>query len=266
MDEKNASCSERMRYWKYRILVVVLGCLWSCKNDTAPPKITIAVAANMQYAIQEISKKFTSQTGIECAVVVSASGVLTAQLRQGAPYDLFVAANMKYPTTVYEQGLAIAPPKAYAYGQLVLWSMQDGIPLTMASLLDEKVKHIAIANPDTAPYGAATVAALQKAGVYDRITHKLVYGESIAQTNQFIVSGAATIGCTAQSAVRSPMLKDKGTWQLVATSLYTPITQGVVQLQRPATQAVLSTQFYDFLFSADAREILEDFGYLVPEL
>ena len=247
----------------FRLILLVLFTV-SCQKPQ-PDNITIAAAANMQFAITEISKKFTDKTGIPCHLVISSSGKLTAQIKEGAPYDILIAANMKYPNSIYDSGLASQKPKIYAQGQLVVWSLYDDIQLGIKELTSTYIEHIAIASPKNAPYGQAAIDALQHYGVYEKVKHKLVFAESIAQTNQFIISQSAQVGFTAKSTVLSPKLKNKGTWIDVDANSYTPIDQGVLVINNNTDTVKKTQQFYDFLFSAEAKKILEDFGYLVSE-
>jgi molybdate transport system substrate-binding protein len=227
------------------------------------PTLNIAVAANMQFAMQEISKAFTNKTGIVCNLVISSSGKLTAQIKESAPYDLFISADMKYPNELFKTGFAEEQPKIYAYGKLVMWSMINGIKPSFDILKNAEIIHIAIADPKTAPYGEAAMEALKYNGVYKSIKDKLVYGESISQTNQFIISKAAEVGITAKSVVLSPEMKGKGEWIDVDEASYDAIAQGVVIIKHKSSQPDNSEKFYNFLLSADARKILENFGYSV---
>jgi len=223
--------------------------------------IAIAVAANMQFAMEELTKAFTEETGISCQTSVSSSGKLTAQIQQGAPFDLFVSANMKYPNEIQNSGLAALPPKVYAQGKLVLWSMRKGLSPSLGLLSESAVRHIALANPKVAPYGQAAQQVLEKHGLLSEVQEKLVFGESIAQTNQFITTQSAEIGFTAMSVVLSPALQGKGKWLPLATNLHTPIEQGVVVIKRKGSPNNAAIAFYDFLSSPTAKDILERFGY-----
>ncbi len=228
--------------------------------------ITVAVAANVQYAMQDLKAEFEKETGMKVTVIIGSSGQLTAQIQQGAPYDIFISADMKYPNTLYKNHLTAKPPKVYAYGTLVLWTMKNGIIFQndFKELLDNSIQKIALANPRTAPYGVATVQALKYYNIYDRIVDKLVYGESISPTNQYIVSKAVDVGFTAKSVVMSPVMKGKGTWEKVNPKAYKPIAQGCVILTYGLEHHKMESQsFFQFLFSKKARSILEKYGYKV---
>ena len=251
----------------YIITLWLVLLLNSCQS-TRDQGITIATAANVQFAMQELTQAFTQTHGIACQTVISSSGKLTAQIKEGAPYDVFVSANMKYPHALYNNGLAAEAPKVYTLGKLVLWTQKDDLNPELKSLSDNKIKHLAIANPRTAPYGEAAVEVLKKTGVYNRLKSKLVYGESISQTNQFIISETAQMGFTAKSVVVSPKLKAKGKWVEIAPGLYPAIKQGVILLKQKHREAksAQAKKFYDFLFSAKAKEILQKYGYQTTEL
>lgn len=254
--------------------IILEGCGNTSKESNATGdktmKITIATAANMQFAMKELTQAFTDTSGIECDIVIGSSGNLTAQISEGAPYDVFVAANMKYPNTLYDKGMAEKPPAIYASGRLVLWTIMDDRSPTLGELTTDRIKHIAIANPKLAPYGAAAIEVLQHHNLLEKIRPKLVYGESIAQTNQFITSASAEVGFTAMSVVLSPQMKDKGKWTALAPDTYAPIDQGAIIIKKENSDQKRNSsngpgQFFEFLFSSKAKEILKDFGYLVYE-
>ena len=210
------------------------------------------------YLRSELTDQFTRDTGIECEVIVSSSGKLTAQIVAGAPYDLFVSADMTYPETLHEKGFALQAPNIYAFGHLVLWTQKD---LSLAALTAINPEHVALANPETAPYGKAAEEAMHALGLDSLWQGRLVYGESIAQVNQFVSTGAADIGFTAQAVVMSPELAEQGKWMAVADSLYTPIAQGALLLKGDQARREKALKFYEFLFSDAAKEILSKFGY-----
>ena len=228
--------------------------------------ITVAVAANVQYAMQDLKTEFEKETGIKTTVIIGSSGQLTAQIQQGAPYDIFISADMKYPNTLYKNHLAVEAPKIYAFGTLVLWSMKDEIDFRndFKELIDPSIQKIALANPRTAPYGVAAIQALKYYNKYDQVRDKLVYGESISPTNQYIVSKAVDIGFTAKSVVMSPVMKGKGTWKEVNPKAYKPIEQGCVILKYGLEHhKIESESFYRFIFSKKAQSILVEYGYKV---
>ncbi len=252
---------------KIRFLIFIgLLTLTSCKQQQESEKLNIAIAANMQFASEELLKKFTDQTNIACDLIISSSGKLTAQIKEGAPFDIFVSADMKYPNKLYTSGYTCKAPKIYAYGKLVLWSMIDSIHPSIDILKSLKIDHIAIANPKTAPYGTAAIEVLKQHGVYKDVKDKLVYGESISQTNQFIISKSAQIGFTSKSVVVSPKIKGKGNWVTIDESDHSSIAQGVVILKNNAENHHKAKAFYDFLCSQEAKIILENYGYSVNDL
>lgn len=238
----------------------------SVSTSFAQKKLTIAAAANVQYVLNELSKDFETSTGIKTDIILNSSGKLTAQIKESAPYDVFVSADMKYPQELYKSGYATDSPKVYANGLLVLWTTQTAIKpdANLNVLTSDAVKKIAIANPQTAPYGQASVEAMSYYKVYDKVKDKLVYGESISQTNQYIISGSAEIGFTAKSIVLADEMKSKGTWIDIDRRSYKPIAQGAVILQHGnETNHDAAKKFYDYLYSKKARSILKKYGYVV---
>jgi len=224
--------------------------------------INIAVAANVSYAIDSLIAEFNiTHPDTKVNVTLGSSGKLTAQIIHGAPYDIFMSANMKYPNALYEKGKSKTEPKIYAFGKLVLWSMVDSLKPSLNLLLHKNIKHIATANPKTAPYGIPTEEVLKHYKLYDSIKNKLVYGESIAQTNQFITTKAAEIGFTSKSVVLSPFIKGKGNWIDIDEQAYAPIKQGIVIIKNTSTSIDKKEKFYNFLFSKKGQDILNKFGY-----
>lgn len=244
------------------LLFFCFSLLASCRQKENN-KLKIAVAANMQFAMKDLSKSFTEETGIACDLIISSSGQLTAQIRSGAPYDVFVSADMKYPTELFTSGYTSNKPAIYAFGKLVIWSAIDSLEPSIGILKTPRIKHIAIANPATAPYGAAAIEVMKHFNVYEDLKNKLVYGESISQTNQFIISKAAEVGFTAKSVVLSFGMKGKGSWEDIEETNYSPIAQGVVVLKHSSSQQEDAMKFYNFLFSRQGKDILQNFGYAV---
>ena len=250
-------------YWVWLYGLLVATC--HQKND-ANNKLLVAVAANVQFAIRDIERDFEQETGILVELITGSSGKLTAQVLQSAPFDIFIAADLKYPDTLFQQGFSPAPPRVYAYGTLVLWTTQELDLNQWQKLLEQDaVQKIAIANPATAPYGLQTIHLLKHYKLYEKVQSKLVLGESIAQTNQYIASGACEIGFTAKSIVLAPEMQGKGKWIAMNPSAYQPIAQGAVITQHGAKQHPDASQrFFSYLFSEKGQSILAKYGYQLP--
>lgn len=249
-----------MNFHRYIIFLLLLSAACSKPSD----KIIVATAANVQYVMQEIKKEFEKETGKPIEIVVSSSGKLTTQIREGAPFDVFVSADTKYPNEIFEKGGAEENPRVYALGSLVMWSKElPSAKLSADILTDASVKKIAIPNPDVAPYGAAALAFLKKRPDFKQIEPKLVYGESISQTAQYISSGTVEIGFNALSIVLAPEMKGIGNWVEVDSSLYQPIEQAAILLRHSdnSPKKETSEQFYKFLYSAKAKAIFKKYGY-----
>jgi molybdate transport system substrate-binding protein len=224
-------------------------------------KLRIAVAANAQFVSQKLAAEFKKQSGIDVDLIVSSSGKLTAQMEQGAPFDVFLSADMKYPQELFTKKLTTAKPQIYAYGTLVLWSKKEiNLKKGLNSLTATAVKKIAIANAALAPYGEAAEQAMERTGLLTQLKPKLVYGESIAQVNQYLLSGNVEVAFTAKSVVLDTAQQHVGNWVAVDPKLYQPIAQGVVVLKSSAKRAD-AQKFYTFLFSAKAKAIFKKYGY-----
>ena len=232
---------------------------------TLASNIKVAVAANVSYAINDLIKEFNKKyPSIKVKVTLGSSGKLTAQINHGAPYDIFMSANMKYPNFLYKKNLTISKPIIYTKGSLALLSSKkrdfcDGLKI----LQNKNIKIIAVANPKTAPYGIATAQALKNAKIYSKLKSKFIYGESIAQTVSYTIT-ASDIGFVAKSSLFSIHMNKykKGiNWIDIPSSIYTPINQGIVIL-KDSKNINDSKKFYDFILSAKGQNILEKFGYL----
>lgn len=241
------------------LLFITIEVSCTAKNE----KLTIATAANMQYTVKEMIEMFHSETGIECQTVVSSSGKLTAQIQEGAPFDVFISADTKYPDELYKKGFTHSEPKVYAYGKLILWTLKDDIIPSLDLLSSNKIEHIASPNPVTAPYGVATEEVLKYYNISNLIKPKLVYGESVAQTNQFITSKVAEVGFTSKSVVLSPNLKEQGAFIEIDDASYNPIAQSAVIIKNKGKDLSKSEIFFNFLFSKKGKEILKKHGYTV---
>jgi molybdate transport system substrate-binding protein len=246
------------------IILLISIVLFSCKGNRTQ-KVTVAVANNMQYAIEEIVVEFEKKYNVNVEVSASSSGTLTTQIKQGAPFDVFISANMKYPNVLFYDDLAIEPPKVYASGSLVLWTL-DNVDISegIKSLVADEFKKVAIANPETAPYGIAAVEAMKNANLYDTLKSKLIWGEGIGQVNQYIKSKSVEAGITSKSVLFSKKIKEKGSHVEIDKTLYKPISQGIVLLKSGKENNLKNAElFYNFMFSEEVKSILTKFGYEV---
>jgi len=247
---------------KLKLLFMILFSAYSMAGT-----IQIAVAANVSYAIDDLKKVFNKiYPDTKVQVVLGSSGKLTAQIKHGAPYQLFMSANMKYPEALYRDKVAVTEPVVYAQGMLAYLSNKpQDLSRGMAVLKDENIKKIAVANPKTAPYGKAAVEAMKNASVYEELKNKFVFAESISQTVSYTVT-ATDMGLIAKSSLYSPKMKQykEGIhWTQVDPKLYTPIKQGIVILKKGEENSEVKA-FYDFMLSPKAQQILTEFGYLLP--
>ncbi len=229
-------------------------------------EINIAVAANVSYAIDELKAEFAkTHPDTKIQVTLGSSGKLTAQIKNGAPYGLFMAANMAFPEALYADKIAVTEPVVYAQGALAYLSInQQDFSQGIALLKSEKISKIAIANPKTAPYGKAAIEAMKAAGIYERVKDKFVFAESISQTVAYAVT-AADIGMIAKSSLYSDKMaayKEGVNWAPVDPKLYTPIKQGIVLLKKSEGNDAYRA-FYDFMLSDVAKRILRAYGYII---
>ena len=233
---------------------------------TAAQPLTVAVAANVKFVFDELKAEFKKSSGIELNGVFASSGKIYAQIKSGAPYDVFLSADMEFPAALHKGGFAVAAPRVYARGVLVLWTLQPlDLEQGMNVLTSPAVKKVAMANPKLAPYGLEAMRALEHFKLRAMVEPKLIYGESIAQVNQYIDTRSVEIGFTAKSVVLAPQMQGRGKWIEVPRDSYQAIEQGVVLLKHGAdTNAVAAKQFMAFMVSAQARGILEKFGYVLP--
>jgi molybdate transport system substrate-binding protein len=228
--------------------------------------VSVAVAANLKPAFEEIAKAFQAKSGAEVKATYGASGTFFAQIQNGAPFDLFLSADAEFPAKVTEAGLADGKPFTYAYGTLVVWVPNDSkLDLEgkgLAALTDPSVLKLAIANPQVAPYGRAAEAALKAAGVLDKVKDRFVLGQNVSQTAQFVQSGNAQAGFVPLSLALAPPLSQEGRYFRVPENAYEKIQQDGVVL-KGAKQAKLARELATFL-AGPGRATLEKFGYVVP--
>jgi molybdate transport system substrate-binding protein len=246
-------------------IFLVLSCLSLAASADQAEKVTIAAAADLKFAMEELVSDFeNANPGAQVDVVYGSSGNFSSQIKQGAPYDLFFSADIMYPQQLVTAGLAASEAKPYAYGRIVLWSGSlDASRMTLESLTDPKITRIAIANPEHAPYGKRAQEALQAAGLWDKIQPKLVYGENIAQTAQFVESGNAQVGIIALALAVNPELASKGGYWLIPENLHQPLEQAYVVTKRAENNA-LARRFADYMASKPARTVMIKYGLVLP--
>ncbi|MEY4752462.1 MAG: hypothetical protein RJA44_137 [Pseudomonadota bacterium] len=242
-------------------LVVALLCAASARAD----RITIAAAADLKFAMDEIVTGFRQASPADqIEVVYGSSGKFQTQIRQGAPYDLYFSADVSLARELVKAGLAASEVRTYAFGRLVLWSARlDASRMTLASLTDPGISRIAIANPRHAPYGQRAEEALRAAGLWDKVEPKLVYGDNIAHTAQFVQSGNAQVGLIALSLALNPELARQGGYALIPEQLHQPLEQGFIITRRAAGNA-LARRFADHVGSPPARAVLGRYGFTLP--
>jgi len=228
-------------------------------------KLTIAAAADLKFAMDEIVTGFNkTHSGDEVQVVYGSSGKFHTQIQQGAPYELFFSADINFPRELAKKGFASSEVNPYAVGRIVLWSAEmDASKMTLASLVDPKITKIAIANPKHAPYGKRAEEALRAAGLWDKVQAKLVFGENISQTAQYVQSGSANVGIIALSLVISSELARKGGYYLIPDSLHDPLEQGFI-ITRLGANKPLAKQFADYMGSKPVRSIMTKYGFVLP--
>jgi molybdate transport system substrate-binding protein len=233
----------------------------------AAQQISVAAAADLQFAMQDITARFQKETGKGVQVTYGSSGNFFQQFQNGAPFDLFFSANLDYPKKLEAAGLT-EPGSFYQYarGKIVIWVPNDS-RLDLSSgiqvLLNPSIQKIAVANPQHAPYGQAAVAAMQKGNVYDKVKDKLVLGENISQTASFVVSGSADVGVVALSLALSPSMKDKGRYAEIPADEYPPIEQACVILSSSKNKEAAG-QFLSFIKTATIGDLLKSYGFDLP--
>ena len=228
----------------------------------------ITAAADLVYAFGEMKSLFEKQNpGDKILISFGSSGKAYTQIVNGAPYDIYFSANMKYVQNLEKKGFTITKPKIYAYGQIGLWipknkniSLAKGLDV----LLDSRIKKIAIANPEHAPYGVAAVDALKNRKYYKKIKDKIVVGENVSQAAQFIQSGAADIGILPISLALAKRLKKLGNFYLFPANWHNPIIQGYTLLKHGKDNQT-AKKFENFVSSKEAREIFDRYGFRLPQ-
>jgi molybdate transport system substrate-binding protein len=250
-----------------RLLVAVALFLGLGGGLCAAQEITVAAAADLQFAMQEVGARFQQESGKAVKLIYGSSGNFAQQLQNGAPFDMFFSANLDYPRQL--EGAGLTEPGTfyqYAIGKIVVWvpsASKLDVSSGLKALLDPSIKKIAIANPEHAPYGKAAVAAMQKENIYEQVKNKFVLGENISQTASFVASGSADVGVVALSLALSPNMKDKGRYAEVPAGDYPAIEQACV-IMRSTKNKDIAQQFLKFVQSLPIRDLLQKYGFAIP--
>lgn len=246
---------------------LILACSLLLAASTAhAEKITVAAAADLKFAMDEVVIAFKkSNPTEEVEVIYGSSGKAHTQIQQGAPYDLYFSADVAFPQELIKGGFAASTEVIpYALGRIVLWSSSlDASKMTLANLIDPKITHIAIANPKHAPYGKRAEEALRASELWEKVELKMIYGENITQTAQFVQTGNAQVGILALSIAMAPELSSKGGHYLIPNNLHEPLNQGFIILKR-AENNKLAKQFADYMRSKETREVMTKYGFFLP--
>jgi molybdate transport system substrate-binding protein len=248
-------------------VLTVLCLLLACRFASAQT-LTVAAASDLQTALPAIVSQFEKDTGQRVRLTFGSSGNFFTQIQNGAPFDVFLSADIDYPRRLEASGEAERGSLyMYAIGRVVLWTRTDsGIDLRrgLTVLSDPRVRRIALANPDHAPYGRAAVAALRHEGLYERVRKKFVLGENISQAAQFAQSGSADVGLLALSLALSPTLKSSGAYVDIPGAWHPPIEQAAVVLAS-SQEKPLARLFIAYLKKPDSVRILQSYGFAVPQ-
>jgi molybdate transport system substrate-binding protein len=233
----------------------------------AAQEITLAAAADLQFAFQDVAARFEKETAKHVKLIFGSSGNFFAQIQNGASFDLFFSADIDYPKRLEAAGLA-EPGTLYPYatGKIVLWVPNESkldLGRGLQVLLDPSIRKIAIANPEHAPYGRAAVAALRHENIYDQVSTKFVLGENISQTASFVVSGNADVGIVALSLALAPSMKEKGRYGEIPSDAYPAIEQAAVVLKSSPNKEI-ARQFLTFLKTPAIQDLLRKYGFSIP--
>jgi molybdate transport system substrate-binding protein len=264
-------CSRHLRFRQENLLMRQAFALWlallgmtaTATVAAAEAHITVAAAADLHGALDGIAAAYqAAHPGSHIDLVYGSSGNLSTQIEHGAPFELFFSADSDYPQQLVEHGQAAGTPVPYAEGHIVLWSASIELKgVALGDLLQPRFGRVAIANPQHAPYGKRAEQALRAAGVWDALQPRLVLGENIAQTAQYVQSGNAQVGLVAESFAVNP--QSKGSYVAVPAALYEPLKQSFV-LTRYGKDSALAKDFMRYMQEAPAREVLAQYGFRLP--
>jgi len=248
-------------------LLLALACVTACKDKTpattttpaAHGELTVAAASDLTPVFEELGREFESATKTKVVFVFGSTGMLTRQIENGAPFDLFASASASYIDQLDQQGLIISDSKTiYARGRITLWTSNES-PVRFQGIADlarPEIQRVAIANPDHAPYGLAAKQALQSAGVWDRVQPKLVYGDNIRQTLQYAQTGNVEVAIVALSL----SIPSNGRWTLIPEELHQPIDQ-TLAIMKSTKNEPAGRAFITFLSSPQGKAIMKKYGF-----
>jgi molybdate transport system substrate-binding protein len=251
--------------WAGTAIALLAGGTLALSRTEGPSRsaLHVAAASDLAVAFKELGIAFEQHTGEEVVFTFGSTGLLEKQIAEGAPFDLFAAANVSYADEAIASGACAADKTEYARGRLVLWSRKGGTrpPTSIAELTDARFRKIAIANPAHAPYGKAAQEALEKAGLWHALEPKLVYGENIQQTMQFAQTGNADVAIVALSLA---VVASEGDWLAIPDGDYRPIDQAMVVCGKEVDRLTRARHFASFLGSPAGRAIMTHYGFLLP--
>lgn len=246
---------------------VLTACVCSANAAIAQQSIAVAAAADLHTVMPALAAQFEKATGVTIRPTFGSSGNFFSQIQNGAPFDVFMSADIDYPRRLEAAGFVEPGTTAtYAIGRIVLWSRKDGttnVRRGLQALLDAGVRRISIANPEYAPYGRAAVAALQHEQLYERVQAKLVFGENVSQAAQFVDSGNADVGIIAHSLALDPALKERGVYYEIPASFHPPIEQAGAIIKASKNKSA-AKQFLAFLRTPDVIRLMQTYGFSLP--
>ena len=244
---------------------IIFCLLLVCFKTAYAEKITIAAAADLKFAMDEIvSSYLINNPQDDIQVALGSSGKFYTQIQNGAPFDLFFSADIEYPKNLQKQGFSATAVKPYAFGRLVIWSKNlPANKMTAMDLNSQSIKKIAIANPAHAPYGKRAEEALRSVGIWEQVKDKLVMGENISQTAVYVETGNADIGLIALSLALSPSMTNQGSYSLIPDKLHKPLEQGYIVTKRAESNPV-AKRFSLYMDSKQARQIMVRYGFVLP--
>jgi molybdate transport system substrate-binding protein len=247
--------------------LLALACVTACKDKTPAPttsashggELTVAAASDLTPVFEELGREFESVTKTKVVFVFGSTGMLTRQIENGAPFDVFAAANVSYIDQLDQKGLIIPDSRAvYARGRITLWTANESSIRFqgIADLARPEIQRVAIANPDHAPYGLAAKQALESAGVWERVQPKLVYGDNIRQTMQYAQTGNVEVAIVALSL----SIQSNGRWTLIPEELHQPIDQGLAIMKTTRNEQA-ARAFIAFLGSPQGKATMKKYGF-----